>query len=360
MGAMRFSKRDTTLVKGISIILLLLHHTVGDDPGIPMSVLHTPLSLTIGNAGKVCVALFMLLSGYGMMESSRIKQDSGYHFVFARMKKLYFHFWGAWAIQFVWAFVRGCNPLTDIYQLGTNPEGVLYLLRDLFGFFSFGSRNTPTMNGVFWFMEAIVLAYLLFPLLALMFKKTRSPVHVLILAVTYSPWIYYQYKLDFAMHTDRALFYLFSFCLGMFLSYHHVLDRIKQWSSNKRWSSVAMSTVLVIAALFARQRYCLPFDPFFALAIISFCICTILQSDNTPIVTDALMVCGRNEADIYLLHPALLAVFSEIPFSTTLYRCVFTVFLCVAVIDFYARCKYYLKKQVMTLYSKVFVSAKKA
>lgn len=51
---------DTSILKGIAICAMLLHHLFYENPEYGRFVWHLAL------LGKVCVAIFLLLSGYGL------------------------------------------------------------------------------------------------------------------------------------------------------------------------------------------------------------------------------------------------------------------------------------------------------
>ncbi len=54
------TKTDTAVVKGIAIIAMLMHHVFEPCLG------HSWMVNQLQGLGKVCVALFVLLSGYGL------------------------------------------------------------------------------------------------------------------------------------------------------------------------------------------------------------------------------------------------------------------------------------------------------
>ena len=67
-----FSKRVTLTAKGIAVILMLFHHLFYDAPGLVdrYAVSAKPLPWPVLNSlsfyGKICVAIFVFLTGYGM------------------------------------------------------------------------------------------------------------------------------------------------------------------------------------------------------------------------------------------------------------------------------------------------------
>ena len=88
------SLKDTNALKGIALMLLLLHHLFYIDNGLFYDVhLYKDHYLIneIGIASKVCVSIFVMLSGYGLAVSAQkgIKLKS---FYCRRFTKLLIHF----------------------------------------------------------------------------------------------------------------------------------------------------------------------------------------------------------------------------------------------------------------------------
>lgn len=72
---MTFDKRQTNIAKGVAVLLLLWHHLFYNDPknyGKFISVLNinnVPIECLIAILCKICVAIFVFLSGYGLFRS---------------------------------------------------------------------------------------------------------------------------------------------------------------------------------------------------------------------------------------------------------------------------------------------------
>ena len=60
--------RDTNIIKGIALILLLIHHLFYIDNGLydDITIAGRGIVQTIGLWSKICVAIFVFLSGYGL------------------------------------------------------------------------------------------------------------------------------------------------------------------------------------------------------------------------------------------------------------------------------------------------------
>lgn len=92
---MVLTKNDTLALKGIAILLLLWHHMFfvskdllfdWHDIGIKSAIL-----------SRVCVAIFVFLSGYGLMVSSKIN-ESLIAFYRKRLFKLLLNYWYIWLL----------------------------------------------------------------------------------------------------------------------------------------------------------------------------------------------------------------------------------------------------------------------
>ena len=87
-----FSKNSTNIVKGVAILILLFHH-LGISPDLSVFDTSSKLFL-LALQCKVCVSIFVILSGYGLYFSFENNQILGFggniKFTFRHLKKLYF------------------------------------------------------------------------------------------------------------------------------------------------------------------------------------------------------------------------------------------------------------------------------
>ncbi|MBQ3665592.1 MAG: acyltransferase [Lachnospiraceae bacterium] len=72
---MLFSKEKTKQVKGVAIILMIIHHYISNNPGLPVALSFYNRKYIIATACKVCVSTFMILSGYGIAKSRENDKD---------------------------------------------------------------------------------------------------------------------------------------------------------------------------------------------------------------------------------------------------------------------------------------------
>lgn len=112
----------------------------------------------IGIFSKLCVAVFVFVSGYGLVKSTP-KEVKLKDFYWHRFKKLYLNYWFIWLIFVpVAVFVFG-RSLIEAY--GDN--SILKTILDLLGVLKiFGISS---YNPTWWFYSCIIVLYLLFPFL---------------------------------------------------------------------------------------------------------------------------------------------------------------------------------------------------
>lgn len=195
------SLKDTNALKGIALMLLLLHHLFYIDNGLFYDVhLYKDHYLIneIGIASKVCVSIFVMLSGYGLAVSAQ-KGINLKSFYCRRFTKLLIHYWFIWLIFVpISVFVFG-RSFEDAY--GNNI--IIKFIFDIFGVINvFGLYG---YNVTWWFYSAIIILYIIFPFL---YKRIVSnPIEAVLIAIAF-----YYIPSPFAR---GAMLYLLSFTIGI-------------------------------------------------------------------------------------------------------------------------------------------------
>ena len=116
VGHMEFTRRDTKIMKGIAICLMICHHTFtfadrlhGVGYVSLFSVFGYPFATFFGHFSRVCLYIFTLLGGYGTYVSAKKNGDltalTGRHLV-----SLYTTYWKVFAICVPLYFLAGLGP----------------------------------------------------------------------------------------------------------------------------------------------------------------------------------------------------------------------------------------------------------
>ena len=129
----------------------------------------------IGIYSKLCVAVFVFVSGYGLVVSTshNIKLKD---FYFRRFKKLYLNYWFIWLFFVpISVFVFG-RSFSDVY----GDHAVYKAVLDFMGLVKI--LGIDSYNPTWWFYSCIIILYLLFPILNIWLWK--SPYLVVSIAAT--------------------------------------------------------------------------------------------------------------------------------------------------------------------------------
>lgn len=149
-----FKGANTQIAKGVAVLLLLWHHLrfgqLVENP--------TPHGfwLLVAFYGKVCVAIFLVLSGYGLWMSYNKKRPKTSTFYVQKITNIMMPYWVCFIIfGALGALFFG---RTVDYLYGGQWGGAFINFLGLNMYF-----KTPSMNDAWWFISLILLFYILFP-----------------------------------------------------------------------------------------------------------------------------------------------------------------------------------------------------
>ena len=179
---MHLSIQDTKVLKGIALLLLLFHHLFYVNNGlfddIQLNANHYLVN-DLGKCAKLCVAIFVFLSGYGLCHNAEKHGIELKKYYWRRFTKLYLNFWFVFLI-FVPISVCFFNyPLEQAY----GEHVVFKLILDFFGVINcFGWFG---YNPTWWFYSAIIVLYVSFPLLYRMVSTDKTMLAVFACVLIY-------------------------------------------------------------------------------------------------------------------------------------------------------------------------------
>lgn len=276
--------QDTNVLKGLAICLMLIHHLFWVRNGL-FNDIHLAgehyLVCEIGKMSKVCVAVFVFLSGYGLMMQS--EKRGGFiclrEFYFHRFKKLFLNYWFI-IIAFV-PISYFCFGMTFKRAYQTDLIG-WHIVTDLFGLHSLFYKDIYCYNPTWWFYSCIIMLYLLYPLMYKMMRRDELTLLLLSLIISFLP----------IPLIEDIQFNIVSFALGMLLAS----------SKNASPNLYAKRLLLLLLILFAINRnfnsYPLMIDCILALLIVQ-----IYQMFRCPNVVKRVMsFLGKHSMNIFLFH----------------------------------------------------------
>lgn len=289
-------KKDTAVLKGIAICAMLFHHLYAVPPSLYVNINFADCLRWIGELGKVCVAIFLFCSGYGLSAqygmSSTFDTRFSIKLVVKRLLKFYVNYWAVFIVFVPITILVFNRPLSVPY--GENVNFVKRFVFDIFGIQGFHSYNVT-----WWFNLLIIIFYLLSPLFYLFVK------HGKVLAFVFGVLLL---RFKNVIPGDFIDIYVWQlpFLMGMlWQNGEKNLQRVSSWLYRHRlWFSL-LSVLLVMMLVCVRMFPILRFwggthvDAFLACSI-SFLVISTIR--NLPRLSKVLAFFGKHSMNIYLIH----------------------------------------------------------
>lgn len=283
------SKQDTNFLKGIAIFAMLCHHLYGCP--IDGVVPYTGIFAWIGNFGKICVAIFLFCSGYGLSAGyeNTTNTKGKLRFVLNRLIKFYTNYWFI-LLLFIPFGVFILGRTFDIAYAGLNiPKRILFEILGING----GCSYIRT----WWFNQLILVLYLIFPLLYEVIK--RVPILAFVISVVY--------LLLGDAYTFRIIelnIWLFPFIVGIYWKlFEGQLDKITFADTKAKISYALISLIFLGLAILLRSKLSdlneLRVD---AIVTISIVLSVIFICRNSSTLMRGGAFLGKYSMNMYLIH----------------------------------------------------------
>ncbi|MCD8333901.1 MAG: acyltransferase [Clostridiales bacterium] len=311
----QFSVRDTNVVKGVAILILVSHHCFlsasrfeGYDISFFPFTQETIISAAL--AGKCCVGIFTFLSAFGLTRTYQKQSACGAEeisertqtekFVLRRTINLLSGFLFVFVLVFVCGLFLGSRSSFSYY---TKESGILlsayYLLLDALGLSEL--MDTPSLIHTWWYMGLALTVIFLFPIMYKLYQKIGW---VLIPAF---------FCLLCCLRLDISDFnrWLVLIPVGILFADRNLLERIKAHQVVKRRSLdfvlkfFGISVIILLLAYLAADSYevssygtkvlsCL-----LAIAVV---LWVYLFLNGLPVISPILAFLGKHSMNIFLIH----------------------------------------------------------
>lgn len=167
-----FSKNDTAVAKLAAIVLMMLHHLFGfPDRILPeymwksIHMFHgQPVEAVICASFKICVAIFLFLSGYGTYVSLR-KRENVSAALAGRIRGLLVFVWEVMLIYVPIDFLLGVTKVNIVSSWSIRYDFESIIL-SMLGFEKY--------NGEWWFIMPFIMLLMMTPLLMRFVKRRHS------------------------------------------------------------------------------------------------------------------------------------------------------------------------------------------
>lgn len=309
-AATAFTKEHTRIVKGIAVLMLLFHHLFNDYPEYEGHfVNYWPFTgdqvTAIALACRVCVAVFVFATGYGLAASfenafpqgDRESRREMARFSLSRWWSLMTRFWFVVVIAWVAGTFLGRSPFV-VYGPGIGGT----IARAFVDFMGLAEAfQSDRLNPTWWYMSLALLLIFAAPLVMSAAKRFGA----LALLVTYC-LVMGCLKIETA-----TVVALPSFFFGVYCYEQRVFDRWMGLWCDSRWGIPAKSVLLLVCIfclLLFRENYNYigVLDAILAAllcAVVTTCVCKI------PYVSGALRVLGRHSDNMFFTHTLLYSYY---------------------------------------------------
>lgn len=301
-----FDLRVTNITKGLALLFLLWHHVFFNSSStykrfvsvytFPSGV---PIESIVSDAMKLCVALYVFLSGYGLYCSFNkyLQKNSGggtkyltfsLKYIANHLIKLLSDYWFIFIIFVPLGFVFNRSPII-IYE-----KNLLYFIIDFFGlnnmFFGFTGK---TMNATWWFMSLIITLYIIFPILYKVVKKCEFFVLSILLFIA---------MIGFPNDNMSLSTYLLPFAIGLVFAKNTIFETLFKYQEKKQLNLMFGIVLLFIFTIIFRIHYfstCAKFDGIFCIPIVMFCYFVLSRMNFIGKVFELL---GKHSGSIFMFH----------------------------------------------------------
>ncbi len=302
-----FTVRQTNILKGIAVLMLLVHHSLPPIPGEVLGAFEGVVQQSI-SLSKICVAIYAVLSGYGMYLSYVKREREGreksiWRFSLVHIWKIYAVFWLAAGIS-IGSVVLLKGNFREIY--GENPVRAFFLDGMALSYLT----GTPKFVNSWWYVTATLLYYALFPFCFRIVQRLKEKNYILMAVLMEAVFL--------PQKVNSAAVYGTFFVFGMIFAERDVIERLLKSSQKgkaKKWLRVSgyclgIGILCVLRqTVLAEIRTEYYFDWLPALLLIL--LVSELGSCFNPVKTGVLERIGSYSFEMYLLHGVFLKYFGK-------------------------------------------------
>ncbi len=259
-----FTKKESNVIKGIAIILMLMHHLWRFPDRLYYSgitdnftIFGQSISLYLGDFGKICVSLFFFISGYGLYTSHTKKPFD----IIAKIKNIYLAFWKVFFIFIPIAFMFFSNQPDYAEKVNICHRYATFswevFLKNMLGI------NTQ-YNGEWWFLISYVGAIVSFPLIRKIADHFSACINVCIVSITNLIFVYMVPLLQEGFHLNglyndfiyssfyMSVPYITCFWMGIVMAKDNLLFLLKERMKDNHILNPISDIVLLITLVFLR------------------------------------------------------------------------------------------------------------
>lgn len=307
----RLKKEDSLALKGIGILLMIFHHCYRSTEkysgyNIVFAPFQEMLVVNYGMYAKICVSIFVFVSGYGLMSGySRLMQTAN-----VNAQKV-----TAWTEKHIISTMQGywfVAPMSYLFygifngfqfsKWGSGPcEKMLYIFFDCVGLS--GILDTKSLNGTWWYIGTAVIFVAAVPVLSWIVDKFGAIECIIFVFV-----LPRMLQLGF-LGGRNAYSFLMMLLIGMLCYKYDFIAKFESWKllKNTHLNQIGkfmLIVILVYCGILSSERikigllweYKYAVIPFI---VILFCVEYVFK---IPFCKEILTFLGKHSGNIWLIH----------------------------------------------------------
>lgn len=254
---MKFSRQSTMEIKGVAILLMFFHHCFMNRERwatVPFEQLagakdlsYFPISffpfsensiVYAASFFKICVGMFVFLTGYGMMAAYDAKKRKDGFSITSYIKQRYIKLMKGFLLIFVMVQILSIPTGRFSIIYGHGLKAILYFFLDALGLGKL--LHTPMFCLTWWYMSLALMLILIFPLVS---RGIEKYTWLFVIAAFLLPR-----ALELNIHLD-LLRYMLAYTLGIIFYKKHLLVKIKKKLLSGGFINQALKFVLVLLGL---------------------------------------------------------------------------------------------------------------
>ena len=313
---MELSKSDTIAIKGIAILLMLWHHLFLN------TMAYGVLTHSLAVVFKVCVALFLFVSGYGLTKQySQLEKPyfkNTVKFLLRRYVNFFLNYWFCFVLVVVVSNVCGYS-FSEAYPVGRNT--LKCVLLDVAGQMGYDSYLSP-----WWFNKMIIQLYLVFPILFLIIRnKYLSWVGLALVIVVQLYAKSIPGNVFFIVEGGLPAFYIGMLCARC---------RVVPETNNGKWRPLLLFAAFSVCIGLAVLHVMVVKDPYVAVlfrASMAFCVIVAYKSIGDKHVS-ALEFVGKYATIMYWTHMLFIMLIPGMIYGMKYSVLIYAVFVAICIV----------------------------
>ena len=283
------NKKITQMIKGIAILLMIAHHF------IIMPFAEFPyLVILFGQACKICVAIYAVLSGYGYF----FVKEKTIRYGLKKIWSLLQNYWISLFMLFIPAAVVGGWKITP-----------WKLIVQLFGLL-------PNLNWFAWYVFFYIFCVSVMPILCkynvFRFKPFINLALVIVVPYVFQVTLYFMpnYETNTVIHDLYSCFLYFPcFLVGYWMAENQIIEIIKKvkWFSNLVFS-ISGIAIIFVARILINSIAGLLLDVIYAPVMIC-CIVNLFEKISCKAVLRAVSVLGKYSTGMWFFHAVFFSTY---------------------------------------------------